>query len=348
MDGYKVRNLTKDRPRKILLSLSLGVSSITLLHLLDQQLRLQKERTGRTGYTLHVLYVEEFLGSTEKSAPKFMESLQAKYAQHSFTACSVEEAYRYSPSFGLPAIDTLLQPFRLSRSPTPAKDLRDILAALPSPSSRRDFIHIIRNRLVIGFAKNAECESVIWGDSTTRLAERTLAETAKGRGFSIPWQTANGLSPHGVNFIFPMRDLLRKEIIIYSTLTSPPLSDMALESTRPQSGHVFSRETTIDDLMSQYFESVELNYPSIVANVVRTSGKLKPAATLSLSALCSICGLPAVEDSQGLHAWGGNQGSTKESFSTTPASSVELDVTCYGCSRSVGDLINLPIRKSLP
>ncbi|MCJ1376974.1 cytoplasmic tRNA 2-thiolation protein 2 [Xylographa soralifera] len=341
MDGYKVRSLTKEKPRKILLSLSLGVSSVTLLYLLDQQLRIQKERTSQAGYELHVLHIkeEESIGASKENISRSVDLLKTRFPQHKYTAISLEEVYHYPPSFGdgaLSATTTVVQPSGLSASSIPRECLRTSLALLPSPSARADMIHILRTRLVVGFAKDTGCESIIWGDSTTRLAERILAETAKGRGSSIPWLTTDGLSPHGINFIFPMRDMLRKEIIMYSTLTSPPLGELIVETPRFQSSSVSSKDVTIDHLMSQYFESVELNYPSIVANVVRTSGKLKSATTSSPSFLCRICSLPVANGTQGLHAWGGDQENTTKASNAISTENAASEITCYGCSRSIG------------
>ncbi|MCJ1281568.1 cytoplasmic tRNA 2-thiolation protein 2 [Xylographa opegraphella] len=340
MDGYKVRGLTKERPRKILLSLSLGVSSVTLLYLLDQQLRIQMERTSQVGYELHVLYVkdEEFVGPVNENVLKSIDLIKTRFPLHKYTTMTLDEVYRYPSSLGdegSSTATTLIQPSISPTSSSPIECLRLSLALLPSLSARTDMIHILRTRLVVGFAIDAGCESIIWGDSTTRLAERILAETAKGRGFSIPWQTADGLSPHGINYIFPMRDMLRKEIIRYSSLTNPPLSEVVVEKLRSPSSSVSSKDVTIDQLMSQYFESVELNYPSIVANVVRTSGKLKPASTLSPSSLCCICSLPVANGTQGLHTWGGDQENTTEASSSTSAANATSEITCYGCSRSV-------------
>ncbi|MCJ1431294.1 cytoplasmic tRNA 2-thiolation protein 2 [Xylographa pallens] len=353
MDGYKVRSHTNENPRRVLLLLSLGVSSVTLLYLLDQQLRIQKERTSQVGYELHVLYVQEAecVASAKEDVLKSIDLLKTRFPLHKYTAISLDEVYHYPPSMGddySSATTALVQPSDSSTSSSPQECLRVSLALLPSPSARTDMIHILRTRLVVGFAKNAGCESIIWGDSTTRLAERILAETAKGRGFSVPWQTADGLSPHGINFIFPMRDMLRKEIILYSTLTSPPLGELIMEIPRSQSSSVSSKDVTIDHLMSQYFESVELNYPSIVANVVRTSGKLKPAVTSSPSFLCRICSFPVANGTQGLHGWGGNQENITEASNAMSTAIAESEIICYGCSRSVGGPTSLLVSDKRP
>jgi cytoplasmic tRNA 2-thiolation protein 2 len=214
---------------------------------------------------------------------------------------------------------------------TNQQKLDHLLLSLPSASSRSDMISILRTRLLVEMAKANYCESILWGDSTTRLAEKTLAETAKGRGFSLPWQVTDGLSPFGVRFNYPLRDLLKKELITYATLISPPLTDLVIPQSPASPIVASSKSTTIDDLMTQYFESVEENYPSIVANVVRTSSKLRPHHVENDK--CSVCDLPVQHNARGLFGWGGDQGDT---------TAEHKDSMCYGCARStLGSLLEL-------
>lgn len=83
--------------------------------------------------------------------------------------------------------------------------------------------------------------------------------------------------------------------------------------------------------MAQYFESIETQYPSIVANVVKTAGKLQPLRGSAAGESCSICGLPG--DGAGgdmalsaltLNAAGPDGGDR----------SSEGSGMCYGCARS--------------
>ncbi|ELR05141.1 hypothetical protein GMDG_07183 [Pseudogymnoascus destructans 20631-21] len=96
--------------------------------------------------------------------------------------------------------------------------------------------------------------------STTRLADKTLTETPKGQGFSLPWQVSDGTSPFGDNlsFNYPMRDLLKKELVAFTKLTSPRLADIVLPVNTKSALSTSSKTTTIDDLMTQYFESVDI------------------------------------------------------------------------------------------
>ena len=340
MDGYKVRSVSTGKLRKLLLPLSLGVSSMTLLHVLDQQLRMQKERVGRTGYELHVLIVDEYFEPSGDVLSNSVLRLKQKYPQYKFEIIPFEEVYRYDDAL---ASETPVQSksavgANLDSAPNaPATRLQDTLASLPSQTSKTDMMVILRTRLIVAIAKHMECESILWGDSTTRLAERTLAETAKGRGFSVPWQTADGRSPYGINFVFPMRDLLRKEINSYASLATPPLTAMLVESQDQNRNPVSSKDTTIDELMSQYFESVEQNYPSIVANVVRTSGRLQAASSSDASSTCCVCSMPISHGTQGLHGWGGNQEELTTNLKDYRTIDKNPNMLCYGCARTMGN-----------
>ena len=336
MDSFKVRGISGGKPR-LLLPLSFGVSSTTLLHILDLHLQTQLERTKRTGYELYVLFIDQSTFEGKRTPCDILNVLQQKYPAHAFIQASLHDIFKYPTSLRILIQDQGIAQHERIRlgSPVPAsyaEKLQELLSSLPSPSSRADMTIVIRNRLAIATAKENGCEGILWGDSTTRLAERTLAETAKGRGYSLPWQTSDGPSPHGLSFNFPMRDLLRKEIITYSTMTSPPLTTLIQEPSREL--FVSSKDTTIDDLMSQYFESVETNYPSIVANVVRTTGRLTAPAAADIFKQCGICGLPVAPGSQGLHGWDGDQAPNLNCSTPTDGASTSSTVLCYGCART--------------
>jgi cytoplasmic tRNA 2-thiolation protein 2 len=168
--------------------------------------------------------------------------------------------------------------------------LQLLLGSLDSATSRTDMTRLLKRRLVVTFAKRHNCEAVLCGNSTTSLAERILAETANGRGFSLPWLVADGESPHGIPFYYPMRDILEKEVVAFASLVDPPIDDLITNSEDKPT--VSIKNTTIDDLMKQYFESVERDYPSIVANVVKTTGKLEALHLDQVENQCELCDMP--------------------------------------------------------
>ena len=202
------------------------------------------------------------------------------------------------------------------------------MKSLPSATAQSDVISVLRTRLIAKIAKEWGCEGILWGDCTTRLAEKTLAETVKGRGFSLPWQVTDGESPYGTAFNYPLQDLLKKELVAYADMANPSFSSLIHRAPGSGQPSASSKNTTIDDLMKQYFESVEENYPSIVANVVRITSKLQAPPSQSTGQRCKLCSMPVTNGNFGIHGWGGNQ---QDSVDT----SSELKGFCYGCTRSV-------------
>ena len=313
LDSTKSRGGFNDPLHAFLVPVSFGVSSMSLLHILDQLLQHRKDQGRHAGYNLHVLFINESSVSDCAFARETAEKLMQRYPLHAYTTVSLEDCATYSDQ-------TRKLPFEENQS------LSEYVSSLPSATSRMDFIDIARRQLIIAFAKRHQCTRVLFGDSTTRLAEKTLSETAKGRGVALPWLTADGNSL-GLNYIYPLRDLLKKELVDYSKALSPPLTPL-LSNTSTQTA-TSSKNMTIDGLMSQYFESVEKNYPSVVTNVVRTSDKLVPSVISEGSESCSLCNCPIVKET-----WGGDQGSAA-SLSVESFSELKTDPSlCYGCTRN--------------
>jgi cytoplasmic tRNA 2-thiolation protein 2 len=90
---------------------------------------------------------------------------------------------------------------------------------------------------------------------------------------------------------------------------------------------VSHKDLSIEEVTARYFEDVEENYPSIVANVVRTTGKLNRVVA---EEHCGICAMPL--DKQGDKRWKGEIGNGSSDGSSGEGKSMQL---CYGCERSI-------------
>lgn len=331
MEANKVRHAYDDAPKRLLVPLSLGVSSTVLLHVLDQHLQAQSKRNGRTSYRLHLLFIDQSTLFPQAGYLDAVERLRHRFPLHNFSIAALDEVLEYSD-------EHLDEVFRFhgilhEHSTLSQQDkLEKLLSALPSATSRSDIVNILRRKLIVAIAESHECSCVVFGDSTTRLAERTLSEAAKGRGASLPWLTADSVSPKGLKINYPMRDLLKGELMLYTKVIEPPLDPLIAQADPSNGTPTSSKDTTIDGLMNQYFKSVEQNYPSIVANVVRTSGRLAAPTILSDSISCGLCGLPVETISE---VWAGNQGSVVSSSSEERRVPSGKGNLCYGCTRSV-------------
>lgn len=238
----------------------------------------------------------------------------------------------------------------------PTERLQDFFSRLPSTTSRSDVLRLLVRHVLLAVALREDCRAVLLGSSTTALAELTLSETAKGRGFSLPWMISDGPAPvnrfspskeqdkksdkelverdseareqqGSLPVYYPNRELFRTELKQYMTLTEPPLTPLlSLASTTSSSAVVSHRDVSIDEVMARYFTEVEENYPSIVANVVRTTAKLERTNGGNTARYCGLCGMEL--DELGDERWKGEIGDVGQG---------EDQALCYGCSRATRD-----------
>lgn len=354
--------------QRYLLALSPGgASSTALLSALWENQRQQRERGQKPRFELVVAAVDTELRNDAGGENKDddSEAFFAPYAERfpgtPFRRVALEDA------LGLDTVDwaailpaaqqndpsSSSSPLASSTEP-PARRLRDLLSRLPSTTSRADVVRLLVRHLLVRAAAAESCAVLLMGYNTTSLAELTLSEAAKGRGFAVPWGVNDGWasfprvarredaaaaadedeaekssSANGMLIYHPLRELFRKELLIYSGLTSPPLTPLLLSENggRSSSAAVVShKDLSIDDVMARYFAEVEENYPSVVANVVRTTGKLNRFGGDGEHGSCGLCGLGL--DEVGDERWRGELGEQKNEGDGRGR-------LCYGCERSV-------------
>jgi cytoplasmic tRNA 2-thiolation protein 2 len=320
-------NFGAEQQRRVLVPLSFGVSSVTLLHILDLHLKTQQSKTGRTGFAISAIYIED--PEQDLQAGELLDKARQQYPDHEYASLPLHDVFRLVPDDA--SIRNLVPQTELKGDSSPQEQFTLLINSLTSATARADVLSTLRTRLIVEHAKLTGCESILWGESTTRLAQRTLAETAKGRGFSLPWQVSDGESPFGMNFHYPLRDVLKKELVSYMNMAESGLAGLVHEtSSGVTMASMSSKNTTIDDLMKQYFESVEENFPSIVANVVRTTSKLEVRPSATSDPRCSLCSMPVPGGQFGIHGWGGDQQDGDDFASTDIKRNI-----CYGCTRSM-------------
>jgi cytoplasmic tRNA 2-thiolation protein 2 len=326
LESFRV-NFGAEHQRRVLVPLSFGISSVTLLHILDLHLKTQKSKTGRTGFAISAIYIED--PEQNLQAEKLLNKARQQYPDHEYASLPLHDVFRVVPDDA--SIQNLIPQLEQKSDLSSEEQLAQLINSLNSATARADVLSTLRTRLIVEHAKLTGCESILWGDSTTRLAQKTLAETAKGRGFSLPWQVSDGESPFGMKFHYPLRDVLKKELVSYINMAEPGLVALVHEtSSGVTTASTSSKNTTIDDLMKQYFESVEENFPSIVANVVRTTSKLEIRPGAMSDPRCSLCSMPVPDGRFGIHGWGGDQQDGDDFASSNVTKNI-----CYGCTRSI-------------
>jgi cytoplasmic tRNA 2-thiolation protein 2 len=322
MENYRsIGHASKDRQHKLLLPLSYGVSSAVLLHMLDWQVERQLEGRGRTAYDLHVLVVEpSTISPSSPSCQARFELVQKYYPKHTYTTVPFHSIFRYDPDIKDTMREFVGPDFVDDETKSDQDRLEAFRASILTATSRDDIDAILLMRLIVACAKSYGCEGVIWGDSDSRLAAKTLANVAKGRGGSLTWQVCDGISPWDVQFSFPLRDLYKSELNLYASLV-PSLEEIII-SEQPLSESLSNRNMSIDELMTQYIQTQGEKYPGVMANVVRTASKLQPAAITADQARCALCGA-ALEN--------GAAGKSRDGLGSQ---------LCYGCARSASEQAN--------
>jgi cytoplasmic tRNA 2-thiolation protein 2 len=142
------------------------------------------------------------------------------------------------------------------------------------------------------------------------------------------------MTPWGIHFTFPLRDLFKAELELYSALVSSNLQDIIV-SDSPSRANLSNRNMSIDELISQYVETQGEKYPGVMANIVRTIDKLQvPFSDGGVK--CVVCGLPVNYHGQGL-----SDSEVRKGYQYTLTEVEKCSrprPTCYGCSRSFLDI----------
>ena len=284
MESYRFKNLSVDQKKRLLLPLSGGVSSLSLLQILDAQLREQIAKQNRTAYEIVVIHLD-LLEGDEQGCEQWYAETKRNFNMHEFLPVRrVYEAFTLDQ-----ALDSAMQVLNLNRQPGSGDEefYRTIMASTTSVTTRADIREILTKRLLVALAKQHSCESILWGHSDSRLAAQALADVAKGRGGSVPGALADGPSSDGLNFNYPMRDLFKSELELYAAVLVPNLEPLSGEIEKEPV--VSIRNTSIDTLLSNYIDSQGEKYPSIMANVVRTASKLQVPEHGVDSRYCVVC-----------------------------------------------------------
>ncbi|KAJ5620133.1 hypothetical protein N7510_004117 [Penicillium lagena] len=324
--GSKVnRHMTKyPRPKnledpcpQLLLPLSFGVSSSSLLRQLDADLRrqLNKPRPRKT-YDLHILVVDSLTAPYDQN----YEAVQKAFPMHTYSRVPFHSVFEYVPEMQDLMREYAGPQFADDTSRTDQDRLAAFRATISTATSQADVDSVLLTRLVVGFAQKAGCEAVLWGDSDSRLAAKTLAEVAKGRGAALTWRASDGISPWGLRFEYPLRDWSKAELQQYEQ-ACPELADIVVHD-EPPSDNVLTKNLSIDELMMRYVLTQGEKYPGVMANVSRTANKLE-ASSSDDSTSCALCG----------NIIGNVKGNTGLTVSSQSGEKQDTQF-CYGCMRS--------------
>ena len=320
----KIRSGFHEAQKRVLIPCPFDASSLSLLYLMHELLNRRDQRGQHAGFTVKVLCIDESTINGPGVSNDQVASIRRLFPHHSYDVVTLESLL----SFGidLPSLSGSETNLLALENEGSAAHLQKFLASLRSASSKMDCVNILRRRLIALYALNERCDSILFSDSATRLAERVLSETAKGRGVSLPWLIGDGILTEGIPCFYPMRELLQNELVLYADIAIPSFTSL-LGASMEFPKAVSSKDTTIDVLMNHYFSSVEQNYPSIVTNVIKTSNKLMTDSAIGREARCAFCQMPQFKE----------ENEKQEASESTPSDQhhklAAYSEFCLGCKR---------------
>lgn len=283
------KSIPNGERHKLLLPLSFGLSSSVLLHAVNAQMERQLSKPyPLVGFEIHVLVIEpSTISPTGSSADELFDLVQKNFPRHSYKKIPFHSIFDYQPQIYDVISQFAGKEFVVDVSRTNQERLDAFRTSISTATSKVDVDQILLNRLVVAYGKDIGCDAILWGDSDSRLAAKTLANVAKGRGSSLTWQVSDGTSPSGLLFHFPLRDLFQTELENYASLI-PELSTIIIPDA-PPSDNVLTKNLSIDELMMRYVQTHGEKYPGVMANVTRTANKLQPTPVPADGLRCSFC-----------------------------------------------------------
>lgn len=294
-------------------------AAVALIDILAELIRSQRAaHRGRQGLYLHVFEITKS-DQDESTGSAVQTMLETKYTENEITeykTSSIDSFFKQqtdnSSFWNTLQIDQYTH--TAADSLPPPKTLDDLLAILPSKTSRADILTIMIDHLIRKTAHDFGCQSVFQPHTLTYLAERAMASVCKGRGIELgtslnPIDTGKLANSNDTNGplveISPLADLYDTEIKSYMQLHDLQLPSVIADMTSSTS-NTATKAMSMDQLLHNYFSDIDAAFPSVTTTIVRTIDKLAtpfevpdhPAYSSPTDAkeLCKICGARRQED----------------------------------------------------
>uniref|UniRef100_A0A673V6Z2 Cytoplasmic tRNA 2-thiolation protein 2 n=1 Tax=Suricata suricatta TaxID=37032 RepID=A0A673V6Z2_SURSU len=150
--------------------------------------------------------------------------------------------------------------------------LSQLFGSVKTLTAKEELLHTLRTHLILHVARTHGYSKVMTGDSCTRLAIKLMTSLALGRGAFLAWDTGFSDERHGdVVVVRPMRDHTLKEVAFYNRLFAvPSVLAPAMDTRAPE-------KASIHRLMEGFLLRLQVQFPSTVSTVYRTSEKLVKA-----------------------------------------------------------------------
>ncbi|KAJ2725079.1 Cytoplasmic tRNA 2-thiolation protein 2 [Coemansia sp. Benny D115] len=231
----------------------------------------------------------------------------------------------------------------------PRERLRRLFDGLASATDREAMLDAVKTELLVRLAQRANCQVLLLGDSATRLATKVVSLTCRGRGLSLPLETAaESTWFDGVVVMRPMRDFTAKEVGFFNRWTRQPVVCVPTFTT----GLPF--RASIGRLAESFVAGLDGEFSSTVATVCRTVHKLEPSPEALQAPHCVVCAMPAEPSNAQARVPNGatqltvpSPEQTGTSGKTSLSDQIEVQL-CYSCRNTLGFAAAVPGDLMLP
>lgn len=295
MNGEKFKVKFGDsEPVKVVLALSLGKSSLSLLDIIIESFKEQLVNPrAKLGYELVVVNVDESsICKYENKADELIEGLKKHYSEYPIEFVKMDINRFLSDRESIKKVRILedLKTIKLpvDNSSAAATTVSDILNSCPNRASRDDLFKIIMKQLIKSYTVAIGASTILWGDNMSSLAEEVIALTVKGRGGEIHKNLTDGeeeVFGTTIEHLHPLRDVSNSEIDKFVQFRE--LSQFELVSSI-NSDNFVNKQKTINEVVKQYYKTVDQDSDNIVSTVVKTGAKLDEPKQYD-NVNCSIC-----------------------------------------------------------
>ncbi|XP_015223492.2 cytoplasmic tRNA 2-thiolation protein 2 isoform X2 [Lepisosteus oculatus] len=162
------------------------------------------------------------------------------------------------------------RPFTFTLQET--KAVERLLDSVKTLTAKEQILQMLRHHLIVHTARVKGYSKVMMGDSCSRLAVKLLSNISLGRGASLAMDTGFSDPRYGdITIIRPMREYSSKEIAFYNKMFG--VSSVFI----PNLGTKAPEKASIQRLTESFVNKLQMDFPSTISTIYRTSEKLNTA-----------------------------------------------------------------------
>lgn len=290
-DKYKVKFNEHVVREKVVLPLSFGKNSLVLLDVLiglfDEQM---KNPRAKLGFEINVVHIDDSkVRNYHNDADTLIRNLKEVYHIERYPIKITKIEIQSFMNRGSAATVRLLSEFTSTKVALDGTvSIERIFEGCPNRASKQDLIQIIIKDLINNYSVSSGASSILWGHSMSSLANEVIALTVKGRGSEIYSNLTDGAETilgKSIDIIHPLRDCSDGEIDKFIEMKE--MDQFTLQSVDRQE-NLMNKQKTINEVVSNYYKTVDGVDDNIVSTVVKTGAKLDEPTRFD-GKFCSIC-----------------------------------------------------------